>query len=102
MAMLHTVNKSPFDRGALESCVRLAADGSSVLLTEDGVYGAMKGTQKSALVEKAIGKLNFYVLGPDVKARGIADDKLIDGIKVVDYDGFVDLVTETDSAQSWL
>jgi tRNA 2-thiouridine synthesizing protein B len=102
MAMLHTINKSPFDRSALESCIRLAADGSAVLLIEDGVYGAMKGTQKAAMVENAMGKLNFYVLGPDVKARGIADDKLIDGIKVVDYDGFVDLVTENDSAQSWL
>jgi tRNA 2-thiouridine synthesizing protein B len=100
--MLHTINKSPFDGSALDSCVRLAADGSAVLLTEDGVYGAMKGTQKSAMVESAMGKLNFYVLGPDVKARGIADDKLIAGIKVVDYSGFVDLVTETDSTQSWL
>lgn len=102
MTMLHTVNKSPFDRTALESCIRLAADGSSILLIEDGIYGAIKGTQKAALIESNIGKLNFYVLGPDVKARGIADDKLIAGIKVVDYDGYVDLVTKTDSTQSWL
>jgi tRNA 2-thiouridine synthesizing protein B len=46
--------------------------------------------------------LSFYVLGPDLKARGISEDKVIDGIKVVDYNGFVDLVTEHDTTQSWL
>jgi sulfur transfer complex TusBCD TusB component (DsrH family) len=27
---------------------------------------------------------------------------MMDGIKVVDYDGFVDLVAEHDAVQSWL
>jgi len=102
MAMLHTVNKSPTDRNALESCVRLAKKGASVLLIEDGVYGAIKGASKSSLVSNAMSDLSFYVLGPDLKARGISESKLIDGIKVVDYNGFVDLVTEHDTTQSWL
>ena len=42
------------------------------------------------------------VLGPDVAARGLNDISLIDGIDVVDYAGFVDLVVEHDVAQSWL
>ena len=41
--MLHTVNKSPFERNALESCLRLAASGASVLLIEDGVVAALAG-----------------------------------------------------------
>jgi tRNA 2-thiouridine synthesizing protein B len=102
MAMLHTVNKSPTERTALESCVRLAKKGGSVLLIEDGVYGAIKGAAKSDLVSNAISNLSFYVLGPDLKARGIGEDKLIEGIKVVDYNGFVDLVAEHDTTQSWL
>lgn len=102
MAMLHTVNKSPTDRNALESCVRLAKKGASVLLIEDGVYGAIKGASKSAVVSNAMSDLSFYVLGPDLKARGISEAKLIDGIKVVDYNGFVDLVAEHDTTQSWL
>ena len=32
MATLHTVNKSPFERNTLESCLRLAKKGSAVLL----------------------------------------------------------------------
>lgn len=102
MAMLHTVNKSPTDRNTLESCIRLAKKGGSVLLIEDGVYGAMKGTAKSDAVSGAMSNLTFYVLGPDLKARGIDDAKVIDGIKVVDYAGFVDLVAEHDTTQSWL
>ena len=46
--------------------------------------------------------ISFYVLGPDIAARGLNDVPLIDGINVVDYEGFVDLVTEQDVTQSWL
>ena len=34
--MLHTVNKSPFEKNSLETCLRLAEDNSSILLIEDG------------------------------------------------------------------
>jgi tRNA 2-thiouridine synthesizing protein B len=102
MALLHTVNKSPFERNSLESCVRLAVKGSSILLTEDGVYGALKNTAKSNIVTDAKDKFSFYALGPDLEARGIGKDKLIDGIKVVDFGGYVDLVVEHSAAQAWL
>jgi tRNA 2-thiouridine synthesizing protein B len=102
MSTLHTVNKSPFERDSLQSCLRLAVKGGAVLLIEDGVYGAMKGTGKSDMVSAAMNDVSFYVLGPDLKARGIDESKLIDGVKVVDYNGFVDLVTEHDTTQSWL
>jgi tRNA 2-thiouridine synthesizing protein B len=42
------------------------------------------------------------VLGPDLDARGISADKLADGLSVVDYAGFVDLVEAKDKVQSWL
>ena len=100
--MLHLINKSPFDRNALDSCLRLAKTGSSVLLLEDGVYGAMGNTAHTPAVVDRMGDLTFYVLGPDVSARGLDDKPLIDGINVVDYGGFVDLVVEHEVAQSWL
>ncbi len=102
MSQLHTVNKSPLDRNALESAVNHATKGSAVLLIEDGIYGAMKGTSKSSLITDAIGDVTFFVMGPDLKARGIDESKVIDGVKVVDYKGFVDLVAEHDATQSWL
>lgn len=102
MSNLHTVNKSPFERNALESCIRLATKGSAVLLIEDGVYGAIKDSNKSDMVKNAMKDLSFYVLGPDLQARGISEDRLIDGIEVVDYGGFVDLTAQHDTAQAWL
>ena len=36
--MLHTVNKSPFDKSSLDTCLKFAKAGSSILLIEDGVY----------------------------------------------------------------
>ncbi len=102
MSQLHTVNKSPLDRNALASAITHAVKGSAVLMIEDGVYGAMQGTQKSDMVSDAIGDISFYVMEPDLKARGINEARIINGIKVVDYSGFVALVAEHDATQSWL
>ena len=71
-------------------------------MIEDGVYAVMKNTVITDKVTKAMQKLTFYVLGPDVAARGLDEAKVIEGIKVVDYNGFVDLVTKHDNVQAWL
>jgi tRNA 2-thiouridine synthesizing protein B len=42
-----------------------------------------------------------YALGPDLQARGMAD-RVMDGVNVVDYGGFVDLVADHSNCQSWL
>ena len=100
MALLHTVNKSPFQSNTFDTCLGYAKSGSTVLLFEDGVFAATKGTAPAEKIAKANG-ITFAVLGPDANARGIGH-KLADGIKVVDYDGFVDLVAESDKVQAWL
>lgn len=100
--MLHTVNKSPLDRNVLDSCLRLAARGSAILLIEDGVYGALAGGQAAPKIGGRMGDFRFYVLGPDLAARGLDDAALIDGVKVVDYGGFVDLAAERKAHQAWL
>ncbi len=100
--LLHTVNKSPFERNTLESCLRLAEDGAGILLIEDGVYGALDDTAVAELIKKRMGNIKFYVLGPDIEARGLAGSKLIDGVESVDYGGFVDLVEKHSATQAWL
>jgi len=102
MAMLHIVNKSPFERNSLSACIRMAKEGSSVLLIEDGIYASTKNTSVSPMVDDAIKGIKFYVLGPDFDARGMKESNLINGMSVVDYGGFVDLVAEHDNLQSWL
>jgi tRNA 2-thiouridine synthesizing protein B len=99
--MLHIVNKSPFDRGALEACFRFAREGSAVLLIEDGVYAATRDTAVAKQVEEALKNVSIYALAPDLEARGM-QSRVMDGVRLVDYEGFVDLVVEHNAVQSWL
>jgi tRNA 2-thiouridine synthesizing protein B len=99
--MLHTVNKSPFERNTLDSCLAHAKKGSAILLIEDGVYAAMKGTASAKKLEQTMKTIPVYALQPDIEARGIKD-RVLDGVKLVDYSGFVDLAAEYPTVQSWL
>ena len=98
--MLNIINKSPLDRGSLDSCLQ-AADGGAILLIEDGVYAATKGSAGESKLKAAGAKFKLYFLSVDAEARGIAD-RIMDGATPVDYAGFVDLVAEHKTCQSWL
>lgn len=102
MATLHTVNKSPFQNQTLLSCLQHTKAGDTVLMIEDGVYGASAGTAITDAVAGLGGNVKLYVLGSDLAARGIDAGKLADGVTSVDYDGFVDLVADHDRTQNWL
>ena len=101
MSTLHTVNKSPFTFTTLSSCLQLCGKSDSILLLEDGVFGAMNSapcTQEiSKLVEQGV---KVYALEGDVKARGL-QEKIRTDIIVTDYCGFVQLTTEHRCVQSW-
>jgi tRNA 2-thiouridine synthesizing protein B len=99
--MLHIVNKSPYERNALASCLAHARKGAALLLIEDGVYGATRGNAAEAALREAMQGVRVYALGPDLEARGMAG-ALIEGVEVVDFGGFVDLVVEHRTSQSWL
>lgn len=98
MSILHLVNKSPYERPSLETCMAYYQAGDAILLIEDGVYAAVSGGKAASGLQG----LDVAVLGPDLAARGIRQEKLIDGVKVVDYGGFVDLTVAKDKVQSWL
>lgn len=98
-AMLFTINKSPFLFGNYESCVRTAPPGAPILLYEDGVYAAAVGTSVESLTRLALTQHPLYALEGDVRARGLA--RLIEGVRVIDYAGFVELV-EQHNVAPWL
>jgi len=102
MAMLHIVNKSPFERVALATCLGHVKAGDSVLLIEDAVVGAVDGSSFADQIKSAMSDVKFYVLSGDYAARGMKADRMIEGITAVDYAGFVDLTAENDKTQSWL
>ena len=100
--MLHTVNKSPYERNSLDSCLRIAKAGSAILLIEDAVYAALADTSVASKITAALNDFKVYVLEPDLKARGMNNKALIDGVTAVDYGGFVDLTIEHDCVNSWM
>jgi len=102
MSTLHTVNKSPFSTQSLLSCLGHAKDGDSILMIEDGVYGATSGTGLADAVSARAGAVSLYVLDADLKARGLDAGRLIQGVKSVDYAGFVDMAASHDRVQAWL
>ena len=97
--MLYTVNKSPLMFGNLESLLRIAPSGDPILLYEDGAYAAVKGTASEGLIKRALDQHPVYALQADLEARGLAF--LVEGIQVIDYDGFVALV-EQHHVVPWL
>jgi tRNA 2-thiouridine synthesizing protein B len=90
--MLYTVNKSPLTTQNLETCLAIAPEGEPILLYEDGVYGVMDGGRLSTRIKEVLEQHPIYALEADLEARGI--QRIIEGIQVIDYDGFVGLVEE--------
>ncbi|NTV99289.1 MAG: sulfurtransferase complex subunit TusB [Chlorobiaceae bacterium] len=97
--MLHTINKSPFESNILETCLRFVQPGDPILFIENGVYAVQLRSRFAPLLE-SVRRINpVYALQPDLSARGI--NALLDGVKTVDYEGFVDLV-EKHKVNNWL
>lgn len=92
MSTLHTVNKTAANN-ALTTCLRVASNGDSLLLIEDGVY------QASALAQlPQASTLRLYALQEDVTARGVC---LPAAITAIDYAQFVELVCAQPRSVSW-
>ena len=102
MSMLHTVNKSPFENSTVISCISLFTKNSSILFIEDAVISVMKSTKFTDMINNSLKDFKIYALKPDLEARGLSLNNVIEGVKVVGYEEFVDLTTEHDSVQSWL
>jgi tRNA 2-thiouridine synthesizing protein B len=102
MATLHTVNKSPFQTQTLISCLGHAKAGDSVLMIEDGVYGAMSGSSMSEVVAGMGANVKLFVLEADLAARGIEAARIAEGVTSVGYDEFVDMAASCDRVQNWL
>lgn len=97
--MLYTVNKSPLMFGNLKSLLRIAPAGEPILLYEDGVYAAAQAAASEELLKEALARHPVYALQADLEARGLT--RLVEGIQVIDYDGFVGLV-EQHHVVPWL
>ena len=93
--ILHTVNKSPATHHCLAECADVCTDTDSVLLIEDGVYGALAQYQALLATPRKV-----YALMADVDARGLRN-RLHAKVLLVDDTGFVQLAAEHDKVISW-
>jgi sulfur relay protein TusB/DsrH len=97
--MLYTINKPSTSTNSLDSLLRIAPKGTPILLYEDGVYIAISGARDMHKAVAALADHPIYALDADCEARGIKNT--IPGIKIISYDGFVELV-EMHDVVPWL
>ena len=97
MTTLHLVARSPARSDALEACLRSMAPGDALLLIEDGVYAALAALPDPPALP---GDGACHALEEDVRARGLSE-RLRSGVTLVDYSGFVELVTAHERTLSW-
>ncbi|MFX0106309.1 MAG: sulfurtransferase complex subunit TusB [Candidatus Hodarchaeota archaeon] len=75
----------------------------SIVLIHDGVIGISKrGKTPKLLLELLNLPLNTYAMIPDIKARGIDPNHLINQIKGIEYDELVDILAEKEHIVSWM
>jgi tRNA 2-thiouridine synthesizing protein B len=101
MSTLHTVNKSPFSHSTLASCLAVCRPGDTLLLIEDGVYGALASSPHAEQLRNVVAYgVRTYALEPDIAARGLMGERLQE-VELTDYADFVRLSAELRCIQSW-
>jgi len=86
---------------SLQSCLRVAQKDSAIILIEDAVIAAKQGSHTDQLIKDILEKIKLFVLDPDVKARGIKSNQLVQGVEPVGHDGFVRLTVKYEGTQTW-
>ena len=100
--ILHTVNKSVFASQTLDDCLRRVAVVDSVLLIEEGVYGAVVASPAAAAMRQLqTAGTKFFALLADLRARGLDEAQLLAFVQTVDDHGFVALAVSADKVHSW-
>jgi tRNA 2-thiouridine synthesizing protein B len=91
MNLLYQLKRSPFGSRDFEHIMLFAHEGSHMILYQDAVLAAVNTQENREWLDRltSVG-VTVHALGEDLKARGIL--KPLDGIDVIDYSGWVDLV----------
>ncbi len=75
----------------------------SIVFVHDGVIGTSQKSKITPLMKELLKlPLKFYVIIPDLKARGIDTKNLQTKINGIDYDDLVDILAETPKIVSWV
>jgi len=86
----------------LKEQIKLNSD-ISVVLIHDGVIGTSnRGLTPESLKKILNLPLKIYAIIPDIKARGMDPNNLIDKIKGIEYEDLVDILATSHKIVSWM
>lgn len=84
-----------------ETLDRLKAEKLGVILVQNAVYhvALKENGQTSQILSK---DAEFYALSEDIETRGLSTDNIDSKVKVIDYNGLVDLMFNDYEKFIWL
>ena len=96
--MLHLISQSPIETAIFE---RIGA-GDDVLLLEASVCIARQGHYLNAELQRLQTQdCQVFTLDVQLALYGIEVERLLPGINVIDYSGFVELTVKNPVIQTW-
>jgi tRNA 2-thiouridine synthesizing protein B len=91
MNLLYQIKRSPYISRDLEHILPVAREGSHIMLYQDAVLAAAVTDENRQWLERLTDAgVTVHALGEDLSARGVV--RVLDGVDVTDYAGWVDLV----------
>jgi len=96
--MLHLIYQSAIDSALLQ---RISSLDSVVFLENANFQINKNGTLSPELEQMLNNRINFYVLDVELETRGINIAELVEGIKVINYLGFVELTESNKVIKTW-
>ena len=75
--------------------------GDALLFVESAVLSLHKNSQSAQILSPHLQYFQCYALEADLLARGLAADKILAEVAVVDYQGFVALTVEHAVIKTW-
>lgn len=96
--MLHLIAENGLSRPVVD---RIAA-GDDVILQAGAVWAAFSGHQDNPKLEELLGRgCQVYAMQDVLAVGGITEQRLLQGIRVIDYPDFVELAVKNPVIQSW-
>ncbi len=95
--MLHIIAKSPVELVMLDRI----DSGDTVLFIRSAVLAVLSGNILRERLNSMLIQNQLFALSPDLAARGILPEELLDGVGIIDYADFVELTIKHPIIQSW-
>lgn len=84
-----------------EVLLQRISHGDALLFVESAVLSLYKNAQTAQILSPHLQYFQCYALEADLLARGLAADKILAEVAVVDYQGFVALTVEHAVIKTW-